>query len=106
MPNSKFESPATMDSDGRISVHGGQQVDPLSSASEVEYRFLLVQGDVAVKGTGVGHGTVWTGLTDPNQPRLQVGPVLAIGLAILARRAATPGFTTFSWSDQIDLVYG
>jgi hypothetical protein len=32
--------------------------------------------------------------------------VLAVGLAILARRDPNPGFTTFGWSEQVELVRG
>jgi hypothetical protein len=80
MPNSQFNSPAKVQSDGRIVVGGSQQVQPLSSAPEVKYHFILVQGDVVAKGTGIGHGTTWTGITDPDQPQLQLGRVLALGL--------------------------
>jgi hypothetical protein len=106
MPNSQFNSRATLQSDGRIVVTGTQQVQPPASAPEVRYHFILVQGDVVAKGTGTGHGGTWTGMTDPNQPVLRLGPVLAVGLAVQAMSAPDPGFTTFSWSEQIEVVNG
>jgi hypothetical protein len=105
MPNSQFHSPARIQSDGRIRVSGDQQVSPLTG-EQLEYRFLLVQGDVVVKGSGLGHGSTWTGLTEPGEGPLQVGSVLALGLGLLPRRAPRPGYETFTWSDQIELVYG
>ena len=104
MAASQFNNQATLQSDGSILVSGTQEVQPLSSAPEMEYRFLLIRGDVVVKGTGQGHGGTWTGLTGTNEPPLDPGPVLAVGLAVLARRGPNPGFTTFSWSEQIELV--
>jgi hypothetical protein len=106
MAASQFNDQATLQSDGQILVSGDQQVQPLSSGPEVEYRFLLIRGDVVVKGTGQGHGSQWTGLTDLNEPPPDPGPVLAVGLAILARRGPNPGFTTFGWSEQVELVRG
>jgi hypothetical protein len=106
MAASQFNSPAKLHANGQVFVGGTQQVQPLSSGPEVEYRFLLIRGDVVVKGTGQGHGSQWTGLTEVNEPPLDPGPVLAVGLAILARRDPNPGFTTFSWSEQVELVPG
>jgi hypothetical protein len=106
MPNSQFNSPARMESDGRIVVGGTQQVQPPASAPEVKYHFILVQGDVVAKGTGTGHGATWTGITDPGEPQLQLGRVLALGLGILATTAPSQGFLTFSWSDEIELATG
>ena len=45
-------------------------------------------------------------MTDPNQPRLQLGRVLALGLGVLATTAPSQGFLTFSWSDEIELATG
>jgi hypothetical protein len=106
MAASQFKSPARLHTDGRIGVGGTQTVQPLSSGPEVKYHFILVQGEVVAKGTGVGHGATWTGVTDPNQPALRLGPVLAVGLAVQAMSAPDPGFTTFSWSEQIELAPG
>jgi hypothetical protein len=106
MPNSQFNSRATLQSDGRIVVTGTQQVQPPASAPEVRYHFILVQEDVVAKGTGTGHGGTWTGMTDPNQPRLQLGRVLALGLGVLATTAPSQGFLTFNWSDEIELATG
>jgi hypothetical protein len=103
MPASQFSSPARREPDGRIRVSGGQEVTPEASASEVEYRFLLVQGDTVVKGTGKGEGSGWQGQTDQPQSSLQPGPVLAIGLAIQARTNTGPGYETLTWSEQIEL---
>ena len=72
----------------------------------MRYHFILVQGDVVAKGTGTGHGTTWSGMTDPDQPQLQLGEVLALGLGVLATTAPSQGFLTFSWSDEIELVSG
>jgi hypothetical protein len=103
MPASQF-STARREPDGRIHVSGGQVVSPEASAPEVEYRFLLVQGDTVVKGTGKGEGSGWQGQTDQPQSSLEPGPVLAIGLAIQARTDTTgPGYETLTWSEQIEL---
>ena len=104
MPNSQFSNIATLQSDGRIGVSGTQEVQPPSDASTVRYHFILVQKDVVARGTGQGTDTSWTGTTDPDQPALEPGPVLALGLAVLATSTPSPGFMTFSWSDQIELV--
>ena len=104
MPNSQFKSPARLLPGGRITVGGTQDVHPVSSSEEVKYHFILVQGDVVAKGDGMGHGTTWSGITDPDQPALQPGPVLALGLGVLATRSPSQGFMTFSWSDQIELA--
>ena len=106
MPNSKFESPGTLQADGAIQVRGRLTVDPPASGSDVEFRFMIVQGDVVVEGTGRGEGLGWVGTTAPGQASLQVGTVLAIGLAVLARKELGRGYETFTWSDQIDLVKG
>ena len=104
MAASQFNSRATLTSNGQIVVGGTQEFQPVGAGPEVEYRFLLIRGDVVVKGHGQGHSSQWSGLTDSGQPALEPGPVLALGLAILARRDANPGFTTVSWSEQIELV--
>jgi hypothetical protein len=103
MPNSQFKSPARLQSDGRIVVGGTQNVQPLASSSEVRYHFILVQGDAVAKGEGQGHGSTWSGLTEPNQPPLELGRVLAVGVAVQAKGMPEPGLMTFSWSDQIEL---
>ena len=104
MPNSQFNSPAKIQSDHRVLVSGPQKPHPATDGGKVVYHFLLIQGDVIAKGTGQGHGEDWTGLTEEFGPELQVGPALAVGLAILPRGAPAPGFMTFSWSEQIELV--
>jgi hypothetical protein len=106
MPNSKFESPATLQADGTIQVGGRLTVDPSASGSDVEFRFMLVQGDLVVEGTGHGEGSGWVGTTAPGQASLQAGTVLAIGLAVLAMKELGRGYETFTWSEQIDLVNG
>lgn len=107
MAASQFTSPAHLRADGQINVEGPQQFEDMATGfpPEVEYRFLLVQGGVVVKGSGKGwSATKWFGSTDEGQPPLQAGPVLAVGLAIITSTEDPPGFTTFSWSGQIELV--
>lgn len=104
MPNSQFNSPAKIQSDRRVLVGGPQNPHPATEGGNVMYHFLLIQGDVVSRGTGQGHGEVWTGLTEQFEPELQVGPALAVGLAILPRKGSAPGFMTFGWSEQIELV--
>jgi hypothetical protein len=84
---------------------GGPQTFPFP-VETVEYRFLLVQGDVVVKGTGTGQGSTWSGTTDPHQELLQEGPVLGVGLAIAVRSGGSPGFETFNWAEQVQLRNG
>jgi hypothetical protein len=103
MPNSQFTSPARLQSDGRIAVGGTQKVQPLSSGPEVRYHFILVQGETVARGEGQGFGSTWSGLTEPDQPSLELGRVLAVGVAVQAMGAPDPGLLTFSWSDQIEL---
>jgi hypothetical protein len=106
MAASQFNSPAQLMTDGRIRVEGPQQFETASGlAPKVEYRFLLVQGGVVVKGSGEGWGSAqWFGFTDEGEESLRKGPVLAVGLAVSTSTEDPPGFTTFSWSEQIELV--
>jgi hypothetical protein len=105
MPASQFNSQARqLEFDGRTRVGGPQNFS--FPTEEVEYRFLLVQGDVVVKGSGTGSGSTWDGTTYPDQPLLQEGPALAIGLAFVVENLNAPGFTTFSWSEQLEVVNG
>jgi hypothetical protein len=100
MANSQF-STATLVADGTIAVDGTLEVDPEGLLSpEVEFRFLLVQGDVVVQGRGRGTNGFWTGKTLLDQPPLQAGFVLALGLAFVARRDPA-GYETFTWADRI-----
>ena len=84
---------------------GGDQNFPFP-VEEVEYRFLLIQGDVVVKGSGTGQGSRWSGVTDPHQEPLQEGPVVGVGLAIVVKTGASPGFETLSWAEQVQLTNG
>jgi hypothetical protein len=105
MAASQFNSQANqLKFDGRTRVGGPQSFGPFTE--EVEYRFLLIQGDVVVKGSGTGSGGTWDGTTYPDQPPLQEGPALAIGLAFVVENLNAPGFTTFSWSEQLEVVNG
>ena len=103
MANSQFNSPATLLPDGSVAVEGSLEVDPAAMLGEVEFRFLLVQGDVVVRGRGQGTAGIWQGTTLVGQPPLQEGNALAIGLAVLAR-SSPAGYETFSWADQIRLA--
>jgi hypothetical protein len=101
---SQFADQAIQQADGRIKVSGSQRQFP---AGVVEYRFLLVQNGVIVTGSGTGEDSVWTGTTDPGgEKRLQEGPVLGVGLAIGVDTSDSPGFSTFSWAEQLELVNG
>jgi hypothetical protein len=105
MAASQFDTPADLRRDGVI-VKGPHEVETTEAGSEpkVEYRFFLVQGDVVAKGSGQGWGTKeWHGSTDEGHERLHEGSVLAIGLGIITGMTDPPGFTTFSWSEQIEL---
>jgi hypothetical protein len=104
MPNSQFDRTAKIQSDRKVLVTGAQHPQPATEGGRVAYHFLLIQGDVIARGTGRGHGEVWSGVTEDGEPELQLGPALAIGLAILPRKAPEPGFMTFGWSKQIELV--
>ena len=104
MPASQFNSPATMVADGTVAVEGSLDVDTtVMLSTEVEFRFLLVQGDVVVQGRGRGTAGFWSGKTLLDQPPLQEGDALAIGLAFVARRDPA-GYETFSWADRIRLA--
>jgi len=103
MPNSQFDRRATLQSDGTVQVTGTLTVaEPIE---DVEFRFMLVQDNVVVTGTGHGMGGGWSGATAPGQGPLDTGPVLAIGLAVLARKepGGGLGYETFTWSEQIEL---
>ena len=104
MGASQFDRRAFQLPDGMTRVTGPQRF--AFPIEEVEYRFLLVQGDVTVKGTGSGQGSTWSGTTDPDQARLHEGPVLGVGLAIVVDAGGSPGFLTFSWSEQLELATG
>lgn len=104
MANSQFNSPATLLSDGSVAVDGSLQgVDPATALSDVEFRFLIVQGDVVVQGKGRGSAGFWSGTAPAGQGDLEEGNALAIGLAYLSRRNPA-GYEIFSWSDQIRLA--
>ena len=103
MANSQFNSPATLLADGSVAVEGGLEVDVTAALSDVEFRFLLVQGDVVVQGRGRGTAGFWSGTTLAGQPPLQEGDALAIGLAFVGRHTPA-GYEIFSWSDQIRLT--
>jgi hypothetical protein len=100
MANSQF-STATRVEDGTIGVDGTLEIDTEGLLTpEVEFRFLLVQGDVVVQGRGRGQNGFWAGKTLLDQPPLEEGFVLAIGLAFATRRDP-PGYETFTWADRI-----
>ena len=103
MANSQFNSPATLLADGSVAVEGGLEVDVTAALSDVEFRFLLVQGDVVVQGKGRGSAGFWSGTAPAGQGDLEEGNALAIGLAYLSRRNPA-GYETFSWADQIRLA--
>ena len=103
MANSQFNSPATLLADGSVAVEGGLEVDTAAALSDVEFRFLLVQGDVVAQGRGRGTAGFWSGTTLAGQPPLREGNALAIGLAFVGRRNPA-GYEIFSWSDQIRLA--
>jgi hypothetical protein len=101
---SQFADQAVQQADGKVNVSGSQDQFP---AGVVEYRFLLIQDGVIVTGSGTGEGGVWTGTTNPGgQKQLQEGPVLGVGLAIAVDTGNSPGFSTFSWAEQLELVNG
>jgi hypothetical protein len=105
MGASQFHSPAHLGPDG-VNVDGPHEFVATAegSAPKVEYRFLLIQGNVVAKGSGDGWNTAeWHGSTDEGHEGLQEGQVLAVGLAISTSTTDPPGFTTFSWSEQIEL---
>jgi hypothetical protein len=106
MPNSQFNSPATLRADGTIEVNGPLEVDPPARNEDVEVRFMLVQDDAVVEGTGRGQGSGWVGSTVPGTSSLEAGPVQAVGLFFHARTAPDPGYETFTWSDSIALERG
>ena len=103
MPASQFNSPATLLEDGSVAVDGNLDVDPATALSDVEFRFLIVQGDVVVQGKGRGSAGFWSGTAPAGQGDLEEGNALAIGLAFVGRRAPA-GYETFSWADQIRLA--
>ena len=103
MAASQFNSPATLLPDGSVAVEGSLDNDPAAMLSDVEFRFLLVQGDVVVQGNGRGSAGVWSGTAPAGQGTLSEGNAVAIGLAFVARRNP-PGYEIFSWSDLIRLA--
>jgi hypothetical protein len=104
MANSQFNSPATLLADGSVAVEGSLEVDPAAAAlSDVEFRFLIAQGDVVVQGKGRGSAGFWSGTAPAGQGVLEEGNALAIGLLFVGRRSPV-GYETFSWADQIRLA--
>ena len=101
MAASQFDRRAFQLEDGLTRVHGPQHFEfPIEV---VEYRFLLIQGAVVVKGAGTGQGNdLGVAPPTPHQERLQEGPVLGVGLAIVVDTGNRPGFSTFSWSEQFN----
>jgi hypothetical protein len=106
MPASEFNSPATLQvkADGTVSVTvtGPLTIDPAARGGEVDFRFLIVQGNVIVKGAGHGTDGGWRGTATADPGSLQAAAAQAIGLAILVKEEP-PGFETFTWSEQIEL---
>jgi hypothetical protein len=70
---SQFNSPATLLPDGSVAVEGSLDNDPAAMLSDVEFRFLLVQGDVVVQGKGRGSAGIWTGTAPAGQGTLSEG---------------------------------
>jgi hypothetical protein len=103
MPASQFNSPATLLPDGSVAVDGTLDVDTTTALSDVEFRFLIVQGDVVVQGKGRGSAGFWSGTAASGQGDLEEGNALAIGLAFVGRRSPA-GYDTFSWADQVRLA--
>jgi hypothetical protein len=103
MPASQFNSLATLLPDGSVAVDGSLEVDTATALSSVEFRFLIVQGDVVVQGNGRGSAGFWSGTAAPGQGDLKEGDALAIGLAFVGRRDPA-GYDTFSWADRIRLA--
>jgi hypothetical protein len=102
MAASQFNT-ATLLTDGSVEVDGPLDVDlAVTVSSEVEFRFLLVQGDVVVQGRGRGTAGFWSGKTLLGEPPLKEGNALAIGLAFVGTRTP-PGYETFGWSENIRL---
>ncbi len=104
MPNSQFET-ARLRSDGTVHVTGTVEA---VEAGEVSFRFMVVQDDVVAEGTGKqAGGQGWSGDTYPGQG-LHAGSVLAIGLAIVAKKAPGRGlgYETLTWADQLHMDSG
>jgi hypothetical protein len=103
MAASQFDSPATLKPDGTVAVSGGLD-DSLAALPAVEVRFLLVQGDIVIQGSGQGSNDRWEGVAPSGQGTLQAGSVVAVGLAFGAALTPQPGFLSTPWSEQIDLI--
>jgi hypothetical protein len=88
MAASQFNSPATLLPDGSVTVEGSLDNDPAAMLSDVEFRFLLVQGDVVVQGKGRGSAGIWTGTAPAGQGTLSEGD--AGGDRAGVRRQANP----------------
>jgi hypothetical protein len=103
MGHSQFDTPATLGADSTIEVQGPLTVDPPARWEDVAFRFLIVQGSVVVegKGQGVADGR-WRGTATARPGSLDAAAALAIGLATVVNKE-TPGFETFTWSEQINL---
>lgn len=102
MPNSQFET-ARLRPNGTVHVTGGVEA---VEAGEATFRFMVVQDDVVVEGTRKqAGGQGWFGDTDPGQGQLHAGPVLAIGLAIVAKKVPGRGlgYETLTWADRLNL---
>jgi hypothetical protein len=104
MPNSQFNQQAALQADGTVRVTG--TVTVAEPPEDLEFRFMLVQDDVVVTGTGNAMGEGWMGTSVPGQQQLNPGPALAIGLVVLARKESGGGlgYETFTWSQQIELA--
>lgn len=103
MAASQFDSPATLKPDGTVAVSGGLD-DSLAVLPAVEVRFLLVQGDIVIQGSGQGSSDRWEGVAPSGQGTLQAGSVVAVGLAFGAALTPQPGFLSTPWSEEIDLI--
>jgi hypothetical protein len=107
MPNSQFNSPGRIRSDGTVELSGTVNLSEPGKAPEI--RFLIVQDDLVVEGRGSGEsgGENWSGTTVAECEQLQEGPAMAIGLGLVSRDAKPGvGFQTVTWSAQIQLERG
>ena len=109
MPKSQFDKEATLEADGRVTVRGAvapetdEQGVVVPRSSPVRFHFMVAQGGHVLEGEATSTADRWVGTTNGAGPALELGPAVALGLAVEVRQRPSPGFESFTWVEEVDL---
>ena len=65
--------------------------------------FVVIQGDVAVHGSGEAKAEAWDGFAD-GAGELAAGPAQGFGVAVMVTREPPRRVETLTWSDQFEIT--